>query len=95
MFIPVRSHHLKVLMYESKVLYEIITTSTTKKGVVKGLIQMIDPKPASVLSSQVVVHNDEKYVETLCMDEDPSCSDEYEEFKYENNSSDDFAASFQ
>lgn len=51
----VRSHLLKVLIQEYKVIQEIVATSTTRNGMVKGLIQMLNPKDASTSSYQVVV----------------------------------------
>lgn len=48
------SHLLKVLMQESKVLQEIISTSIIKKGMVEGLILMLNPKVVGMSSTQMV-----------------------------------------
>lgn len=52
MFGPFIIHILKVLMQESKVLKLIIDVSSTRKGVVKKLIQMFNPKVVDASSSQ-------------------------------------------
>lgn len=55
MFMLVRSCLLNVLMRESKVLHEIISSSNTRKCVVEELIQMMNPEATSAFTSQVVI----------------------------------------
>lgn len=54
----------------------IITYGNVRSHLFKVLIQMLNPKTVGTSSSQVVVHNAKKDVETLCMHEDLASSDE-------------------
>lgn len=67
---PVIRHIIEVLMLESDALQEIISISNTRKDV----IQMLSSKDAGRISSQAIVQDAEKDVDTLC--EDVICSDE-------------------
>lgn len=54
-FGSVRSHPLKALMQESKVVEEIIATYITIKGVIACLIQMLNQKTVGMSYYQVGV----------------------------------------
>lgn len=67
----VRRHLIKVLIREFEALHEIIATSIT----IKCVIQMLNPKAAGMFSSETIVQDVEKYVETLGVYEDLASSD--------------------
>lgn len=78
-------------MQEAKSLQLFLSTSTTKKGVVKGVIQMINPKDVGMSSSQYDVQDAQKDVETLGMREYREITYEDEQFEYEFKSCGDYA----
>lgn len=68
---PVIIHLIKVIMQKYEPLQEIIATSNSKKGV----IQMMNPKVVSMLSSLDIVQDAQKNIETSGLYEDLTSSD--------------------
>lgn len=91
----VKSHILKALIHEVKVLQEVMSHLVRKKGVCEGLINMLSPQVVVASSSQAVILDVQKDVVITCQYEDMSSADEEDGVKYETSSNDDSPTSSQ
>lgn len=77
-----RGHILNILMQKSKTLQETISISTTRKNMVDGLIQIMNPKTYVAFTSQAEGHDVEKVSETSGENEEHANSEDGEDVEY-------------